>query len=580
MLSKKEKIKEQRSRERCGFIHPEGKAVFSFARQSSGDEAESASIADQLSANRKTADRLNLTIAWEDWDANTTGYSYPDTEYFRACYKLDFALQKYFSNHAATGFKPVFRDGLGFIFRQMRKGDILLLDTATRLVRATTIPTNESNIWNWLEMMEIQTYVGGHPYNPRDIGAKIISAVETQSKEEKARNAVRGLKSARDKGVLIGFHGLFGYRFSISRKNQILTPHPEEFPAVRKIFQDFIGGKGKNAICREINAKFPYCKWNSQRLNNLLDNPKYAGVTQNSDGNMIPCPAISEPALSPEEWEKVRVIQSRYHPRKEKAEGRTYLLSGLVRCGYCGGPMKPQANRSGRADKYYICQHHASYTNKALHCRGSALIDSNEKQCGLENLIEYFGLLCFLRDSSGIAAARLEREIASIRKKLQRIDKILKSMNDTLSENFMLFETLKIPMENAGKKKIRLSQEIAYKTMEIENLRKDRENSSLFHPSPAVWRRFSNQEKQIFLRNVIRQFQIFDDHYTMIFMDDSSLEIPKCQHGKRLFNPEIKDCTVSRDFARLTITLKNPFEKEGSAHVLYHSDQLKVIYLT
>ena len=180
MKQRKEHLKQQRENERKKFIHPDGIAVFSFARQSSGDEIDSASISDQLAANRKNAEKLNLQISWEDWDANITGYSYPDTEYFRACYKLDLALQKYFATHAATNNRPVFRDGLGFIFNQMRKGDILLLDTATRLVRATTIPTNESNIWNWLEMMEIKIFVGTQSYNLRDIETRIISAVETQ----------------------------------------------------------------------------------------------------------------------------------------------------------------------------------------------------------------------------------------------------------------------------------------------------------------------------------------------------------------------------------------------------------------
>ena len=210
MNLKKEHLKQQRANERKKFIHPDGVAVFSFARQSSGDEVDSD--------------------------------SYPDTEYFRECYKLDLALQKYFSTHAATNNKPVFREGLGFIFNQMRRGDVLLLDTATRLVRATTIPTNESNIWNWLEMMEIKIYVGTQAYNLRDIGTRIISAVETQSKEEKAKNAIRGLCSAKDKGIMIGFHRLFGYEFSKSRGRQFLHPVEPEINAVKEIFDSFLAG--------------------------------------------------------------------------------------------------------------------------------------------------------------------------------------------------------------------------------------------------------------------------------------------------------------------------------------------------
>ena len=116
--------------------------------------------------------------------------------------------------------------------------------------------------------------------------------------------------------------------------------------------------------------------------------------------------------------------------------------------------------------------------------------------------------------------------------------------------------------------------------MEINNLKKENEILPLIQPSIAAWHRFSNQEKQVFLRNVIRLFQIYEHRYVITFMDESILEIPKCQHGKRLFNPVIKNCFVSQDFSRLTIVMKDPFVKEGTAHVLYHSNQLKVIYLT
>lgn len=576
MKSKKASIKIRRKEERKQFVHPDGIAVFSFARQSSGDEAESASIADQLEANRKTAANLGIHIDWEDWDANITGYSYPDTEFFRACYRLDLALQQYFTTHAATNRQPVFREGLGFIFQQMQKGDILLLDTATRLVRATVIPTNESNIWNWLEAMEIKTYVGGKQYNPRDIGVKIISAVETQSKEEKAKNAVRGLISAKNKGVMIGFHRLFGYIFSKVRGQQVLSPEKNEFPIVRKAFLDFLSGKGKNEICRTINFGKTRFSCSPQRLNMILNNPKYCGYIYNSAGELIPCPAMTKPALSLAEWEKVQILQHKYKPRKEKFAGRKYLLAGLVKCGYCGSIMKPQANRKGRADKYYICQRHAACI-EATPCRGSALIDTNEKQVGLENLISPFGMLYFLKDGISFERMKLENKLNERRKNLEKISHILMSMQKTLEKDFMLFETLKASIENAGRQKNLLTNEIKMYESDLKSL-KDQKIADHVH-SYGEWMKIDMARKQCIMQEIFLQIRIFQDYYELELFNRDIITVPKMLKGKRFFNPAVHQAGFNGRQSLLSITLKGHDSSGKNLSFLYRGNKLEVRYI-
>ena len=580
MNLKKEHLKQQRANERKKFIHPDGVAVFSFARQSSGDEVDSASISDQLSANRKNAEKLNLQITWEDWDANITGYSYPDTEYFRECYKLDLALQKYFSTHAATNNKPVFREGPGFIFNQMRRGDVLLLDTATRLVRATTIPTNESNIWNWLEMMEIKIYVGTQAYNLRDIGTRIISAVETQSKEEKAKNAIRGLCSAKDKGIMIGFHRLFGYEFSKSRGRQFLHPVEPEINAVKEIFDSFLAGEGKNSICRRLNLRQEFGRWTTGRLNSLLNNPKYAGMTPDSRNELIRCPAIDEPLISLEEWQKVQLLQRRYAPRKEKARGRIYLLSGLVRCGYCGSIMKPQANRSGRADKYYLCVKHASCIHSETHCRGSALIDSNEKQTGLEKIMNYFGMVHFLKDSGNRTIFRLERERTELTENYEKTKEILKSMKLALKKNYYLFETLEEAMNTAASQLQTLEDEIKIKEMELAELHAGTRGQLPRRVTLTEWNHYPMPEKQKIMRSVFHRISIFEDHYELHLSNKDTFSIPKYPHGKRLFNPEVHRFEILPDYQKIRIVLKAPeIHLSGKKNVLYENEQMSVVFL-
>ena len=576
MKQRKEHLKQQRENERKKFIHPDGIAVFSFARQSSGDEVDSASISDQLAANRKNAEKLNLKISWEDWDANITGYSYPDTEYFRACYKLDLALQKYFATHAATNNKPVFRDGLGFIFNQMRKGDILLLDTATRLVRATTIPTNESNIWNWLESMEIKTYVSGKLYNPRDIGVKIISAVETQSKEEKARNAVRGLISAKNKGIMIGFHQLFGYVFSKTHGQQLLTPDPDDFPLVQQIFQEFLRGKGKNEICRLLGRRRPGFSCTPQRINMILNNPKYCGFMYNSENELIPCPAVSETAISRPEWNKIQILQQKYKPRKEKFTGRKYLLAGLVKCGYCGSLMKPQANRKGRADKYYICLRHAACI-ESTPCRGSALIDTNEKQAGFEPLIAPFGLFYFLKNGNCFERMRLENALQERNKELEKISSVLLYIQKSLEENFMFFEMLKQPMENAVQKKRLLVNEIQVLEDDLKKLKEQKITDRV--SSLAEWQNLDIVRKQQIMREIFLQIRVFQDHYELELFNRDIISIPKALKGCRYFNPEVFRAEFNRRFTFFRLILKAHGSNGRKRTILYRKNSMEVSYI-
>ena len=576
MKNKKKFIQIQREEERKHFLHPQGAAVFSFARQSSGDEAESASIADQLAANRKTATVLGLKIDWEDWDANITGYSYPDTDFFRACYRLDLALQQYFMTHAATNHQPVFREGLGFIFRQMRKGDILLLDTATRLIRATVIPTNESNLWNWLEAMEIKTYVGGKLHNPRDIGVKIISAVETQSKEEKARNAVRGLISAKNKGVMVGFHCLYGYLFSRVHGRQVLSPEKATFPIVRRIFQEFLNGKGKNEICRSLNGGQSNVHWSPQRINMVLNNPKYCGYVYNSEGELIPCPAVLKPVLKRDEWKKVQVLQQKYKPRKEKFAGRKYLLAGLVKCGYCGSSMKPQSNRKGRADKYYICQRHAACI-EATPCRGSALIDTNEKQTGLESLISPFGMLYFLKDGTCFERMKLESLFNERSAELEKVNAALLSIQKSLEQNFMLFETLKNSLENAVREKQRLVNEIQILKEDLEK-QKNQKIVDYIH-SYAEWQNLDIVKKQRIIREIFLQIRVFQERYELELFNRDIITIPKTLKGKRFFNPEVHLAEFNSRRTSFRILFKGNGSSHGQTTFLYRKNKMDIGYL-
>ena len=379
---------------------------------------------------------------------------------------------------------------------------------------------------------------------------------------------------------MIGFHRLFGYEFSKSRGRQFLIPIESEIKVVREIFNAFLAGEGKNSICRKLNADKTFGQWTTSRLNLLLNNPKYAGMMPNSQNELIPCPAIEKTAIEFDSWQKVQLLQRMYAPRKEKACGRLYLLSGLVRCGYCGSIMKPQANRSGRADKYYLCLKHASCIHLENHCRGSALIDSNEKQTGLEKIMNYFGILYFLRDSCTQTLLRLEKEKNELKLELEKISAVLNSMKAALKKNFFLFETLQDGMTHAVEQLKKIEDEIKVRDFEIAEIHGEKQQKMTKNITLAEWNHFPMPEKQKVMRNIFRRISIFEDHYELHFLNNETFSIPKCLHGKRFLNPEIHSFNISPDYRKMQIILKVPYL--GSSFrkkILFKNEKIGVFFL-
>jgi site-specific DNA recombinase len=66
---------------------------------------------------------------------------------------------------------------------------------------------------------------------------------------------------------------------------------------------------------------------------------------------------MREPLVAPDAFDLVQeAIASRERASRNLNEPESYLLTGLVRCGACGGPMCGKTRRKGgRTYRYYVC---------------------------------------------------------------------------------------------------------------------------------------------------------------------------------------------------------------------------------
>lgn len=177
----------------------------------------------------------------------------------------------------------------------------------------------------------------------------------------------RGMKEKVQRGQAVTGPS-FGY--DIVDKKYIINETTA--PYVRKIFSDFIAGKGLSTIAREFNAfgikTSRGNKWESRTIEYILINPIYIGKirwnpTHKTDRNyndpeIIIIDGIHEPIIDKETFEKAQQIvaknkksHSRYTHSKVNYD---YMLHGLLKCSNCGSSLTMSTKGQGLQCVNYV----------------------------------------------------------------------------------------------------------------------------------------------------------------------------------------------------------------------------------
>jgi len=161
-------------------------------------------------------------------------------------------------------------------------------------------------------------------------------------------------------GELVNLRFLYGYNIG---KNEI-SVNEEEAKVVKKIFRDYLEGKGTTAIAkelRELKATRPRGgTWTSERVSEILKNEKHSGAAllqkkyvENhlskklvKNKGKLPKYYIedSHPGIiSKEIFEKVqdKLDKNSYNIKKPK---KKYVFTGKILCGNCGKNYNRKAN--------------------------------------------------------------------------------------------------------------------------------------------------------------------------------------------------------------------------------------------
>jgi site-specific DNA recombinase len=214
------------------------------------------------------------------------------------------------------------------------------------------------------------------------------------------RSLTANLERARDRGRPPQTKTAYGYRRDpIPGTTAKAPPVIDEEAAehVRAIFRWYAAGRSVGWIIRELYKRgvpSPLGKprWMRTVVRRILANPVYVGrrawgktssgrffrqqggvikagtgsgkVTRNAPDEWFT--ADDTPALvDADTWDAAQRRLARRAPRTPTVEPGAFLLSGLLVCGRCGGPMcgvrKMRKNNRGRHGPVYLCQGYAQY---------------------------------------------------------------------------------------------------------------------------------------------------------------------------------------------------------------------------
>ena len=184
----------------------------------------------------------------------------------------------------------------------------------------------------------------------------------------------------------------------------------KEAKVVKQIYDYYLSCKSFRGVTHRLNSNgFRTRKgvtWAGTSIRRILQNPNYYGAltynkrrikgktsTPRPKEEHIIVEGVFEPIISKETFDEVQAIIEQQKPIAPRAKSSPYLLTGLVRCGYCNSRMYGYTNedrrKPGRIYRYYRCNGHAHKGNAV--CKGNT-IDLKFLETSLINELKEFKL--------------------------------------------------------------------------------------------------------------------------------------------------------------------------------------------
>jgi len=202
---------------------------------------------------------------------------------------------------------------------------------------------------------QLHTRMGGFHHDPTMI--RIESALSWKESKVKSDRSKLKHGTLASEGKPHGGRRAYGW----NEKRTKLIPH--EAKHIRWVADQVIAGRSIRSITAELNERGAVTvegkQWKASNLGTYLRRPMLAGkrvAGKDANGRPIVVGDATWPALlDPGKWSAMRRILEAPGRVGHKRAPRVYLLSGIARCGGCGGRMRGRSNESAGKPAAYFC---------------------------------------------------------------------------------------------------------------------------------------------------------------------------------------------------------------------------------
>ena len=262
--------------------------------------------------------------------------------------------------------RPAFNEMIGLAKRKPKPFDVILVWKFSRFARNRedsivykSMLRKEHNI----DVVSVSEDIGDDKLSI--LIEAIIEAMDEFYSINLAEEVKRGMTEKAKRGGVLSIPG-FGYK--VENGEYIVVP--EEAEIIRKVFNDYVNGKGLLTIAKELNAMGVRThrgnKIENRTVEYWLNNPLYIGKTRwNPDGKLsrnytadtaIITDGPHEPIIDMETWEKAQKKMQEQKARFRKffnsdRKGLSHWLTGILRCEKCGKVLSYQGGYFGCSER-------------------------------------------------------------------------------------------------------------------------------------------------------------------------------------------------------------------------------------
>lgn len=297
-----------------------------------------------------------------------------------------------YADQARSGTKVEHREQFQQMIQDCQNGkiDLILTKSVTRFARNTV---DSISTIRMLKSIGVEVYFEKEKISTFSEKSEQMLTILSSIAQCESENISANNKWAVRKRFLDGTYKIscpaYGYKYNEFGELAIV---PEEANIVRRIFDEYLGGKGSYIIAKELQEeKVPVIrmahKWHDTVIKEILQNPIYEGdilyqktyrtdcvpFNQKMNKGQLPMYLVKdnhEPIISREEGAAVRAL---YEYRRQKQCNKNkmvyqnrYVFSGKIKCGQCGKTFRRQKIYIGKPYEkiQWCCSQHISDITK------------------------------------------------------------------------------------------------------------------------------------------------------------------------------------------------------------------------